>query len=198
MSLSTFLGLAIGTSAASRGGTSMVARGWINLAFSVPIYWSSSLAILAFSVLLRWLPAYEQGTLAGYILPVGVLTFHTSGTIARVTQANVEAYQSATFVWSARSRGLSERSLLWKHILPNALPPVVSVIALQTGFLLSGTVLVETIFLRNGLGRLLLDSVFNRDYVVVQGIVVLSAVSYTLLSMLSSVVNSILDPRLRR
>jgi peptide/nickel transport system permease protein len=120
------------------------------------------------------------------------------GGIARVLQANVREARSAQFIQTARSKGLPEWLIIRRHILRVALPPVITVIALQAGFLMSGTVITESIFVRPGIGRLLLDSVLLQDYPVVQGIIILSALVYAALNMLADHISQMVDPRLSR
>lgn len=195
--LGAALGILLGVLSAYRGAAALFGRLVIGVSLSTPVYWSGTLSILIFAVYLRWFPAYGNGTINGLVLPVFVLTFSSMGTIARVTQSSIHQFRDASYVLVARSRGLTRAIIQRRYILRNALPPVISVMALQFGFLLSGAVITETLFLRNGLGKLLIDSVVNQDYPVVQGIVVLSAVSYMTLNLLADLINQQLDPRLR-
>lgn len=165
------------------------------LALSMPIYWTGTVAIYVFTVQLNLLPSAGAGRLSQLVLPVLVLGFHTAGAIARVTRGNIEEVMAADFVRMARAKGLRERRIVGVHVLRAALPPVISVIALQAGFLLSGTVITESLFVRPGIGRLLLDGVIQQDYPVVLGVVVLSAVVYAAASLAADVTVRILDPR---
>jgi peptide/nickel transport system permease protein len=169
---------------------SFMSRSLINLALSMPIYWTGTLAIYAFTVQLG-LPASQWSQ----VLPVIVLGFHTAGAIGRVTQGSIRDALQADFVRTARAKGLRERRVIGVHVLRAALPPAVSVIALQAGFLLSGTVITETLFVRPGLGRLLLDAVIQQDYPIVLGVVILSAVIYVLTSIAAELVLRVFDPR---
>jgi ABC-type dipeptide/oligopeptide/nickel transport system permease component len=126
-----------------------------------------------------------------------VLGIHTAGSIAKIVQVNIQQTKKLDFVRTARGRGLPERYILVRHILRAGLIPVVSVVALQAGFLLSGTVIVETLFLRSGLGKLLLDAVMRRDYPVVQGVVIVSALMYAVVNIAADVLYPVLDPRIR-
>jgi peptide/nickel transport system permease protein len=146
-------------------------------------------------VQLGLLPSAGGARLSQLILPVMVLGGHTAGVIARVMRSNVRDVLNADFVQTARAKGLSELRVLWRHVLRAAWPPVIGVIALQAGFLLSGTVITESMFVRPGLGRLLLDAVAQQDYPVVLGIVVLAAITYSLVNLVGDLVYRWADPR---
>jgi ABC-type dipeptide/oligopeptide/nickel transport system permease component len=197
--LASLLGISLGILGALRvgRGVSFLAELPMSLSLSIPIYYTGTLAIYVFSVLLGWLPSAGASSLNHLILPVSVLGFHTAGSIARVTQGNVREILNADFVQVARAKGLRERIVIARHILRPALLPVIQVIALQAGFLLSGAVITESLFVRPGIGRLLLDATLQQDYPLVQGIVVLSAVMYAVLNTLADIARSLLDPRLR-
>lgn len=170
----------------------------VNLALSTPVYWTGTLAIYLFTVELALLPSSGGGRLSQLIMPSAVLGFHTAGAIARVVAQEVREQQAADYVRVARSKGLPERRVLFVHVLRASAAPFVTVVALQTGFLLSGVVVTETLFVRPGLGRLLLDATMRQDYPIVQGVVVLSALAYTVVNTVSDVVAGLLDPRVSR
>ncbi len=186
------------TSALTLLHLSRLTRFITNLSLSMPIYWTGTIAIYVFTVQLGLLPSADAGRLSQLVLPVAVLGFHTSGVIARVTQSNLSAALAEDFVRTARSKGLPERWVIGVHAFRVVLPSVVAVIALQAGFLLSGTVITETLFVRPGIGRLLLDAVFQQDYPVVLGVVVLSAGIYSVVSFLADGVVRLVDPRVTR
>ena len=129
------------------------------------------------------------------ILPVALLGYHTAGAIARVTHANVQEMLAADFVVTARAKGLPEARIVRAHVLRASLPPVIGVIALQAGFLFSGTVITETLFVRPGIGRLLVESVIQQDYPVVLGVVIFSAFIYAAANLVADLVTSWIDPR---
>lgn len=189
-------GICIGTLSSYDFLPGYLARGLLYLSISTPIYWTGTLAILIFSVYLGWFPSTGTGRLEHLILPGTVLGFHTMGEIARIVQVKIYEVRNAPFVVTARSKGLSEARILGIHILRVGLMPVVSVTALQIGFLLSGAVITESLFVRPGIGQLLLDSTIHQDYPVVQGVVILSAVSYSILSLLADAIYYTIDPRL--
>ena len=195
MLVATTIGIALGVIGAFDIPLSTIARFVINLSLSTPIYWTGTLAIGVFSTKLGWFPATGTGSLNSLILPVSVLGFHTMGGIARVVQVNVRDVRQAAFIQVARSKGLTERYIAFRHTLRVGLLPVVTVIALQMGFLLGGTVITESLFVRSGIGTLLLNSTKRQDYPVVQGIVIMSAVIYISMNTLADIVYRLVDPR---
>jgi peptide/nickel transport system permease protein len=168
----------------------------ITLSLSVPIYWTGTLAILVFSVQLRLLPAFGAGSLGQLILPASVLGFYSAGAIARVIRTSINEVSSADFVRTAYAKGLPQHLIIRRHILRASLLPTITVIMIQMGFLLGGAVITESLFVRPGIGRLLLDRTLKQDYPVVQGIVVLAAIVYTLLNNLADLLYRLIDPRL--
>ncbi len=195
------LALILGTIAAwredSRSGR--VASAIAGLATALPVAFTGILAILALSVSLTFLPAGRiTGWLQQYLLPVLVLGFASAGGIARVVQAGLRETIDTPYLMSARARGIKESRLLLIHALQPALPPVISISALQAAFMLTGTVVTETVFARPGLGRLLVTSILQGDYPVAQGVVVLAAVVYTVSGLIADLLSLALDPRMRR
>jgi peptide/nickel transport system permease protein len=177
-------------------GLRSVCNLFITLSLSVPIYWTGTLAILVFSAQLRLLPAFGAGSLGQLILPASVLGFNSAGAIARVIQASINEVSSADFVRTAYAKGLPQHLIVRRHILRASLLPTITVIMIQAGFLLGGAVITESLFVRPGIGRLLLDRTLKQDYPVVQGIVVLAAIVYTLLNNLAELLYRLIDPRL--
>lgn len=160
-----------------------------DLSFGVPVYWTGTVTLF---VLGAWL----GGVHGNVMLPVMVLGFHASGAIARVVQVNVRDAYHADFVRTARSKGLPERTVILRHVLRVGLIPVITIIALQSGILFSGTVITETIFLRPGIGQLLLDATLQRNYPVVQGVVIVVAVIYVIFNRFADIATRIFDPRI--
>jgi peptide/nickel transport system permease protein len=183
-------GIALGTLAALGNGA---ARLLLNLSLTTPLYWTGTLAIYIFAVQLNWLPTSGANNV---ILPAAVLGFHSAGAVGQVVRANVREVLGQDFVRTARAKGLRESVVIVRHVLRAALLPVVSVIALQAGFLLGGVVITESLFVRPGLGRVLLDATLRQDYPVVQGVVVVGALAYTLVNAAADAVSRLLDPRL--
>ena len=167
------------------------------LALSTPVYWTATLAIYLFAVLLGWLPGTGGDGPRALILPALVLGFHAAGGIAQVTARSLREAWAEDFVRTARAKGLPPWDVL-DHVLRVGLLPVIAVAALQLSFLLGGTVITETIFVRQGLGRVFLDAITDRDYPVVQGLVVLAALSVNLVHTLADVLYALVDPRVRR
>jgi peptide/nickel transport system permease protein len=172
---------------------------------STPNFWLGILLILLFSVQLGWLPAsgyvspFEdlRANLASMIMPSFVLGNALAAVLMRHTRSAMLQVLSSDYVRTARAKGLNERSVVLKHALRNALTPVITLGALELGTLLSGAVLTEQVFTIPGFGKLIVDSVFNRDYAVVQGVVLVTATAYIVLSLLADVAYFIVNPRLQ-
>jgi len=172
---------------------------------STPNFWLGIMLILLFAVNLGWLPAggYAspfvdlERSLATTILPAFVLGTGIAGVIMRHTRSAMLQALASDYVRTARAKGLSERTVVWKHAMRNALTPVITLGALEFGTLLSGAVLTEQIFSIPGFGKLIVDAVFNRDYAVVQGVVLVTAATYILLNLLADLGYILANPRLR-
>ncbi len=164
---------------------------------SVPIFWSGLLCILLFSATLHWLPSTGQGGLARLIMPAVVLGCASSGSIARLVRSSVLEVLAQDYITTARAKGLRELLVVRRHALKNALIPVVTMIGLQFGFLLGGAVVTETVFSRQGIGRLVVDAILWKDFPLVQGAVLLAAVVYTLVNLLIDLSYALIDPRIR-
>ena len=172
---------------------------------STPNFWLGILLILLFSVELGWLPAsgyvspFEdlKANLAAMIMPAFVLGNAIAAVLMRHTRSAMLQVLSADYVRTARAKGLSERVVVLKHALRNALTPIITLGALELGTLLSGAVLTEQVFTIPGFGKLIIDAVFNRDYQVVQGVVLVTATTYILLNLLADLAYFLVNPRLR-
>ncbi|MFO7956285.1 MAG: ABC transporter permease [Candidatus Brocadiia bacterium] len=183
--------------AARRGGAvDAAARGGALLGVSVPHFWLALLLILVFSLRLGWLPSFGSGGAAHLILPAVTVGVGMSALTTRVTRSSAVEVLSQPYVRTARAKGLNERIVLWKHVLKNSLIPTVTVLGLQFGRVLEGAVIVETVFGRPGIGRLLVSSVFARDFAVVQGCVLLFAAIFVTVNLLVDVAYAWLDPRI--
>jgi len=167
------------------------------LGVSVPSFWIALMAIILFAAKLGWLPAYGTDTWKGYILPVLVLSFEQMAIVARLMRSTTVETLGHDFVRTARAKGLSESVVLSRHVVRNSLLPVVTVIGYRIAFLLSGTIIVETIFAVPGIGRLFYNSVIHLDYQVVQAIVFLLSVLVVLANLLTDLVYAYIDPRIR-
>ena len=172
---------------------------------STPNFWLGIMLILLFSVQLGWLPPsgyvslFEDPwqSLATTIMPAFVLGNSIAGVLMRHTRAAMLAALSQDYVRTARAKGLTERMVVVKHALRNALIPVVTLGTIELGRLLAGAVLTEQIFTIPGFGKLIVDAVFNRDYPVVQGVVMATALIFVLLSLLADLLDMAINPRLR-
>jgi peptide/nickel transport system permease protein len=164
---------------------------------SMPVYWLGLMLIILFAVQLHWLPAGGNEGPTSVILPALTLAAFSVALIARMTRSSMLEVLGQDYLRTARAKGLKEKVVIVRHALKNAFIPVVTVIGLQLGILLSGSVLTETIFGWPGIGLLLVDSIFARDYPVVQGVVLLFAVIFTLLNILVDLSYAYLDPRIR-
>jgi peptide/nickel transport system permease protein len=172
---------------------------------STPNFWLGIMLIFLFSVKLEWLPASGyvpltedwKASLASTIMPAFVLGNSIAAVLMRHTRSAMLQVLDSDYVRTARAKGLSERTVIFKHAMRNALTPVITLGALELGTLLSGTVLTEQIFTIPGFGKLIVDSVFNRDYAVVQGVVLVTATMYITLNLLADVAYILVNPRLR-
>jgi peptide/nickel transport system permease protein len=201
------IGLPAGILAATRRGRAgdVVASGFVLLGLSVPSFWLAILLILLFSLKLGWLPptgyvspADDVGdSIRHMILPALSLGLVLAAAITRIVRSSLLEILSRAFVRTARAKGAPESSVILRHALRNALIPVVTVIGLQFGTLLGGTVIVEQIFSLPGIGRYALEGINLRDYPVIQGAVMAIALSFVFVNLAVDVGYGVLDPRIR-
>lgn len=198
LGLAIVLGVTLGTLAATRINT------WVDtvcmfialIGVSMPSFWLALMMVFTFSLKLGLLPATGVGGWERLVMPAFTLGFTASAAIARLVRASVLEVMRSDYIRTARSKGLGERKITFKHVLRNAMVPVITVIGLQFGSLLGGTVVIETVFSRPGLGRLMVGAILSKDFQVVQGGVFLSAVFYLLVNLLVDVFYAIIDPRI--
>jgi peptide/nickel transport system permease protein/oligopeptide transport system permease protein len=192
-------GIPLGVLAALRPGSGLDLSVMVLalLGVSMPVFWFGLLAILIFSVGLGWFPVAGKGTLAHLVLPALTLGINATALLARMTRGTLLEVLSQDYIRTARAKGLAERVVIFKHALRNALIPVVTVVGLEFGTLLSGAVITETIFAWPGLGQLLVGSILARDYPVVQGAVLLVAITFVLINLLVDLLYAAIDPRVR-
>jgi peptide/nickel transport system permease protein len=172
---------------------------------STPNFWLGIMLIFLFSVELGWLPASGyvrlsedwRASFASTILPAFVLGNAIAAILMRHTRSAMLQVLESDYVRTARAKGLAERKIILKHALRNALTPVITLGALEFGTLLSGAVLTEQIFTIPGFGKLIVDAVFNRDYAVVQGVVLVTATTFIMLNLLADIAYHLVNPRLR-
>jgi len=172
---------------------------------SIPNFWLGIMLILFFSVRLGWLPAsgfvppWESpvGNLQRMVMPAFVLGTALAAVLMRQTRNSMIEVLSADYIRTARAKGLAGRAVVFRHAIRNGLIPVVTILGLQTGALMSGAVVTEQIFVVPGFGRLIVEAVFTRDYPLVQGVVLITASSYVLINLAVDVSYSLLNPRIR-
>jgi len=164
---------------------------------SMPIFWLGLLFILTFSVRLRWFPAGGTGTVWHLVLPALALGAASSAVIARMARASMLEVTRQDYIRTARATGHAEKAVIFRHALFNAMIPVLTVFGLEFGHLLGGAVLTETVFSLPGIGRLLVEGIFARDYPVVQGAMVLVATTFVVVNLLTDVAYAFFDPRIR-
>jgi peptide/nickel transport system permease protein len=167
------------------------------LGISIPNFWLGLMLIILFSLKLGWLPPFGSSGWKAYILPVFVLATEQMALLARLTRATTLEVMNQEYVTTARAKGLTERVVMLRHILRNALLPIITVIGFRVGVLLSGTIVIETVFAWPGIGRLLFQSISRRDYLVVQSIVTIGAAIVVLATLLTDIVYAYADPRIR-
>lgn len=165
---------------------------------SMPTFWSGILLILVFSVQLNWLPVMGSDGLATLVLPSLALGFVGAGFIIRMVRSSMVEVLDEQFILTLRAKGLSERLVMYRHALRNALIPAITIIGLHIGELLAGTVVIETVFSRQGIGRIIADAIMTKDMPVIQGVIFFSAIVYVLVNLLVDLSYSVIDPRIRR
>lgn len=164
---------------------------------SAPIFWIGLILQLVFAIQLGWLPATGSGTIIFLILPTIAIAGNSVGIIMRMTRSCMLEVLGQDFVRTARAKGLSPRRIVYKHALRNAFIPILTVIGVQFAYLMGGAVLIETVFVWPGIGKLLADSVFRRDFPVVQGAILLIGFFFVLVNTLIDLAYSFVDPRIR-
>ncbi|MBU9858403.1 ABC transporter permease [Rahnella bonaserana] len=208
MIVALVIGITMGVLAAVNKGT-WIDNGTNFLALSgisIPHFWLGVLLIMLFSVKLHWLPAsgyvpFSEDPLQNLktmLLPAAVLGTGLSATLMRHTRAAMIAVLKADYIRTARAKGLLPKKVIMKHALRNALVPIITLTTLLFGELLGGAVLSEQVFTIPGFGKMIVDSVFNRDYAVVQGVVMVVAVGFLLMNLLADVLYVLVNPRMRR
>ncbi|MCC6943492.1 MAG: ABC transporter permease [Thermomicrobiales bacterium] len=164
---------------------------------SMPSFWLGLLLIYLFVVRLDWLSITGQDGWKHLILPATVLGLHASAVISRLTRSSMIETLSSDYVTTARAKGLRDRSVVMSHAIPNALIPVVTVAGLQFGALLGGSMIIEVVFARQGVGQIAVTAIQGKDFPVVQGVVLLVAASYVLVNLGVDILYAFIDPRIR-
>lgn len=197
--LSSTIGILVGVVSAVKQYSFMdnALRVLVLFLVSMPVFWLGLVLLYFFSSKLGWLPSYGWGTVKQMILPVVTLSCFPLASITRMTRSNMLEVLKQDYICTARAKGLSSSSVIFRHALRNAFIPVITVIGLQFAGLLTGALLCETIFALPGLGRLTVNAVFARDYPVIRGAIILASMFVTLVNIGVDVVYSILDPRIK-
>ncbi len=164
---------------------------------AMPTFWLGIMLILVFSVRLNWLPSSGRGDLDHLLLPAITLGLFTTARITRLTRSGMLEVLGQDYIRTARAKGVSEPPVVWKHALKNASIPIVTIVGIELGTLLGGSVITETIFAWPGVGRLSVQAIFNRDYPVVQAAVFLLASTFVIVNFMVDVIYTYLDPRIR-
>jgi len=199
MAVATGIGLTAGILSGIRPGS------WLDSLFTVigsfgismPVFWTGLVLILVFSEYLRWLPSGGTGGPAHLVLPAFTLGIWGAADIARLTRATLVELNHEDFVRTAWAKGLAEPGVILRHVLPNGMLPIVTILGLQVSTFLSGTVLTETVFSYPGLGRFMVNAIAIRDIPMVQGGVLVIALMFVLTNLLVDMLYAYLDPRVR-
>jgi peptide/nickel transport system permease protein/oligopeptide transport system permease protein len=199
MLIATLLGVPAGLAAAFRRYSIfdlLVSFGTL-CGVSMPVYWLGLMLIVLFAVKLGWLPAAGADSLTSVVLPGVTLALYSIGLITRMTRASTLDVLCQDYIRTARAKGLPGRALVYRHVLKNVLIPVITTVGLQFGALLGGAVLTESVFAWPGMGLLLVDSIFSRDYPMIQGIVLVFSALVITMNLLVDVLYGYIDPRIR-
>ncbi|HEX5815368.1 MAG TPA: nickel ABC transporter permease [Methylomirabilota bacterium] len=164
---------------------------------SMPTFWLGIMLILFFSVQLQWLPSSGRGGLRHLVLPAITLGLFTTARITRLTRSGMLEVLNQDYIRTARAKGVANPPVVWKHALKNAAIPIVTIVGIELGTLLGGSVITETIFAWPGVGRLSVQAIYNRDYPVVQAAVFLLATTFVVVNLFVDVLYTYLDPRIR-
>ncbi len=197
--LALAIAIPLGVLAAIRANTAVdrAALGVAVFGQAIPNFWFGLILIYLFGVVLRWLPISGSTSFAHFVLPTVALGTAVMPALMRLTRTGMLEVLEADFVRTARAKGLSPGAVFFKHALRNAILPVVSLAAVSLGFLLGGSVIVETVFALNGIGLLAYQSILRSDFPVVQSILVFVSLAYIVLTLASDLINARLDPRIR-
>jgi peptide/nickel transport system permease protein len=199
MVVAVIIGVTLGTIAAIRAHT------WVDTltmvlaltGVSIPAFWLGLMLLIIFSVWLNIFPSTGTEGIQRLILPAICLGYGAAAIIARLTRSSLLEVMAQEYVTTARSKGLGERRVIIRHALKNALIPVITIVGLQVGNLLSGAVIVETVFSRQGVGRLLVNGILNKDLPLVQGTILFVATAYVIINIVTDVLYAYVDPRIR-
>ena len=207
LALSTIIAFPAGIYAASRRGApgDVAVMGATQLGVAIPNFWFAMMLVLVFAINLRWFsaggfPGWDEGVFNGFkalTLPAIALALPQAAILARVMRSSLLDMLNEDFIRTARAKGLSRRQALWRHALRNALIPVLTIIGLQFSFLLAGSIIIEQVFYLPGLGRLVFQSISQRDLIVVESVVMLLVFSVIMVNFIVDLAYAWVDPRLR-
>lgn len=161
-------------------------------------FWFGLMLMLVFSVKLNWLPSSGKGSLEQLIMPTLTLGLYFTASITRLTRSGMLEILQSDYIRTARAKGLSEKTVIYKHALKNSLIPVVTMIGIQFGVLLGGAVVTETVFAWPGLGRMIIQAIYNRDYPLVQGAMLFIATGFVIINIAVDIIYRFLDPRIKQ
>jgi ABC-type dipeptide/oligopeptide/nickel transport system permease component len=195
----TAIGLVIGIITAIKRNTWIdnVSMAVVIFFYSMPTFWLGLMLMLILAVTFRWLPVQGTGSWKHFVMPVINLATGEAALIGRLTRSSMIEVLSADYIRTARAKGATERIVLLRHALKNALIPVITVVGLSVGALLGGAVITESIFGLPGVGRLAIEGIHNRDYPMIQATVLLVAVSFVFMNLIVDVIYAFVDPRIR-
>ena len=193
------LSLPLGVAAAVKPNSWLdrLALGLSVLGQALPSFWFALILIIMFGLKLRWLPVSGSSTWQHFVLPAIALGYYATPAFMRLTRAGMLEVLASDYIRTARAKGLRTMSVLFKHALRNAIIPVVAVAAVQFGFMLGGSIVIESVFSLHGVGYLGWEAISRADFPVVQAIVLILACIYVLLTLLADMLNAVLDPRIR-
>lgn len=197
MFLTLIIGIPLGLISGARAGS------WIDhlsrlvslLGLCMPVFWIGLILIYLFSFRLGWFPVGGSGSLKHLVLPAVTLAAYTIASIARMTRSNIMEVLSEDYIRTARAKGLAYWVVVWRHGFRNALIPIVTVFGMQMGNLMGGAILTETVFSWPGLGRLMIGAIMDRDYLLLQGTILVFSAAYIFINLLVDLSYGLIDPR---
>jgi peptide/nickel transport system permease protein len=200
LAIASLIGIAVGVGSAVRPNSFFDALARLGSLFglSMPIFWTGLVLIVVFSLWLNWLPVGGAGSLSHLVLPAITLALPSVAMIARMTRSAVLDVLREDYVRTARAKGVGELWVLGRHALRNAFIPIITLLGLQSGQLMGGAVLTETVFAWPGLGRLIVKAIFARDYILLQGAVLIFALAFVIVNLIVDLCYGLLDPRIAR
>ncbi|MCC6935276.1 MAG: ABC transporter permease [Thermomicrobiales bacterium] len=199
LAIAVVIGMTLGIVAAVKQNTwaDLAAMIMAMLGVSMPSFWLGLLLIFGFSLKFNWFPATGGGDFKHLVLPAVTLGLGASAIIARLTRSTMLEVLRQEYITTARAKGLRNSVVIIRHALRNAMIPTITILGLQFGQLLAGTVVIETVFGRPGIGRLIVAAILEKDFPLVQGIVLFIALAYVLINLFVDVLYAVLDPRIR-